>query len=105
MKARVPITLDPEIHRLVKQTARKKHTTVSGLIESLLKSEAVPQTRGIDASMVGSTSLKSTVPGTDPLFDALKAKYNYRKSPAPAISPMDFPLRAENLPSPFKSST
>ncbi len=61
MKARVPITLDPEIHRLVKQTARKKHTTVSGLIESLLKSEAVPQTKGIVASMAGSASLRSTV--------------------------------------------
>jgi len=42
MKARATITLDPEIHRLARQTARKKNTTVSGLIESLLKSDALP---------------------------------------------------------------
>jgi hypothetical protein len=75
MKSRVTITLDPEVHRLAKQTARKKHTTVSGLIESLLQSESAPKNGGIVASMVGSASLRSPEPGTDPLYDALKAKH------------------------------
>ena len=75
MKTRVTITLDPEIHRLAKQTARKKHTTVSGLIESLLQIETLPKKMGIVASMVGMASLRSPVPGTDPLYDGLKAKH------------------------------
>ncbi len=75
MKTRVTITLDPEIHRLAKQIARKKHTTVSGLIESLLQTEAVPKQKGIVASMVGIASLRSPAPGTDPLYDALQAKH------------------------------
>jgi hypothetical protein len=76
MKTRVTITLDPEVHRQAKKTARKKHTTVSGLIESLLQAESAPVKRkGIVASMVGSASLRTPAPGTDPLHDALAAKY------------------------------
>ncbi len=75
MKTRVTITLDPEIHRLARQTARKKQTTVSGLIESLLQTETLAQKRGIVASMVGIASLRSPAPGTDPLYDALQAKH------------------------------
>lgn len=75
MKVRVTITLDPEVHRIAKQTARKKRTTVSGLIESLLQSESAPKKGGIVSSMVGSANLRSPKPGTDPLFDALKAKH------------------------------
>ena len=43
MKTRVTITLDSEVHRLAKQKARRKHTTVSGLIESLLQSATSKQ--------------------------------------------------------------
>ncbi|MGL4398935.1 MAG: DUF6364 family protein [Luteolibacter sp.] len=75
MKLRVTLTLDPEVHRLAKQTAGKKHTTVSGLIESLLQSDSTPKKGGIVASMVGSASLRSSVPDTDPFYDALKAKH------------------------------
>ena len=75
MKARVTITLDPEVHRLAKRKARKKHTTVSGLIESLLQAETAPIEEDLVASMRGSASLRDTAPGTDPLYDALKAKY------------------------------
>ncbi len=75
MKARVTITLDPEVHRLAKQTARRKRTTVSGLIESMLQSESASKKAGIVASMVGSATLRSPVPGTDPLYDALEAKH------------------------------
>ena len=76
MKTRVTITLDPEVQRQAKKTARKKHTPVSGLIESLLQAESAPmKTKGIVASMVGSTSLRPPTPGTDPLHEALTAKY------------------------------
>ncbi len=75
MKTRVTITLDPDIHRLAKQAARKKHTTVSGLIESLLQTEATAPKKDLIASMTGSASLRNPAPGTDPLFDTLAAKY------------------------------
>ena len=75
MKARVTITLDPELHRLAKQKARKKHTTVSGLIESLLLSETTLAKTDLVASMTGSASLRESSPGNDPLYDRLKAKY------------------------------
>ncbi len=75
MKARVTITLDPEIHRLAKQTARRKHTTVSGLIESLLQNEGQSDSDDWVAGMTGIASLRNPPPGEDPLYDALKAKY------------------------------
>lgn len=42
MKTRVTVTLDPDLHRLAKQAARKKHTTVAGLIDSPLQAEVAP---------------------------------------------------------------
>ena len=75
MKTRVTITLEPEVHRLAKQTARKKHTTVSGLIESLIQSEGSSGDVDLVASMTGSASLRAPSPGSDPRYDALKAKY------------------------------
>lgn len=75
MKARVTITLDPEIHRLAKKAARRKRTSVSGLIESLLQSEAGAKKAGAAARLVGSAELRHSSPGTDPLYDSLSAKY------------------------------
>ena len=75
MKTRVTITLDPEVHRLAKRKARRNHTTVSGLIESLLQSETAPAKTDLVASMTGSASLRKPVADTDPLHDALKANY------------------------------
>lgn len=75
MKSRVTITLAPEIHRLAKRTARKKHTTVSGLIESLIQSEAASAGEDLVAGMIGCASLREPATGSDPLYDALKAKY------------------------------
>ena len=75
MKARVTITLDPEVHRLAKQKARKKHTSVSGLIESLLQAETKPGQVDLVAGMTGSASLRNPAAGVDPLYDSLKAKY------------------------------
>lgn len=75
MKTRVTITLDPEVHRLAKQVARRRKTTVSGLIASLVKTEAAPPKRGVVASMIGSATLREPAAGTDPLFEALSKKY------------------------------
>ncbi len=75
MKTRVTITMDPEVHRLAKRAARKKHTTVSGLIESLLQSETSTKDDDWVAGMTGITSLRDSAPGADPLYDALTANY------------------------------
>jgi len=75
MKTRVTITLDPDVHRLAKQVARKKHTTVSGLIGSLLQAEGAVGKMDLVASMTGIDSLRDPAIGSDPLFDALRDKY------------------------------
>lgn len=75
MKTRVTVTLDPEVHRLAKQVARKKHTTVSGLIESLLQTETASKKSSIVSDMVGCASLRAPVPSIDARYDALRAKY------------------------------
>jgi hypothetical protein len=75
MKVRVTITLDPEIHRLAKKTASRKGSSVSALIESLLKSEVCFKKTGVAARLVGSAELRDPAPGSDPLFDSLSAKY------------------------------
>lgn len=75
MKTRVTITLDPAVHRLAKQTARTRHTTVSALIETLIQAQAGRSENDLVAGMTGIASLRDPVPGTDPLYDSLKAKY------------------------------
>ncbi|MFT3990070.1 MAG: DUF6364 family protein [Luteolibacter sp.] len=75
MKSRVTITLDPQIHRLAKQAASRKHTTVSGLIESLLEAETERPQEDLVATMTGISTLRAPAPGSDPLYDALQAKY------------------------------
>ena len=75
MKTRVTNTHEPEVHRLAKQKARRKHTTVSGLIESLLQSATSTKDDDWVAGMMGITSLRDSVPGADPLYDTLTAKY------------------------------
>ena len=75
MKTRVTITLDPDVHRLAKQAARKKHTTVSGLIESLLQAQTAVPKGDLVSGMTGIGSLRAPAPGTDPLYDSLSAKY------------------------------
>lgn len=78
MKSRVTITLDPEVHARAKAAARARRTTVSGLIESFLRSPhaaANGSERSVVDEMIGSAELRSVEPGTDPLFDALHARY------------------------------
>lgn len=75
MKKRVTITLDPEVHRRARQSARRRQTTVSGLIESLLEGETRPASGGLVGKMVGSASLRQMPVGGDALHEALVAKY------------------------------
>jgi hypothetical protein len=78
MKSRVTITLDPDVHARAKQAARARRTTVSGLIESFLRSPAAAPTRSgrsLVDQMLGSGELRSVPAGVDPLFDALHARH------------------------------
>ena len=76
MKARITITLDPATHRQAKRAARLRRTTVSGLIETLLRSTtSKTEPAPLVAEMVGSAELRNPRPGSDPLYDALKKKY------------------------------
>lgn len=75
MKTRVTITLDPDTHRRAKRTAAARHTTVSGLIDSLLQAADAPPPSSLVEEMIGSAKLLDLAPGADPLYDALKSKY------------------------------
>lgn len=75
MKSRVTITLDPEVHQLARKAAKRKKTTVSGLIESLLKDQATPESEDWVSSIIGIAEPRNPEPGTDPLYDALAAKF------------------------------
>jgi len=76
MKTRITITLDPGVHRRAKQTARKRKTTVSGLIESLLEDARGGQKKGLlVAKMKGACELREPSAGADPLYEALKARH------------------------------
>lgn len=80
MKSRVTITLDPVVHARAKQFARQRRTTVSGLIETFLRSpsagSASPREgKSLVDGMLGSAKLRVVEPGGDALFDALHARY------------------------------
>lgn len=78
MKSRITITIDPKVHQLAKKAAKRRDTTVSGLIEGLLREEGVQSRRGLVDKMTGVASLREAVggkSGRDRLQDALRAKY------------------------------
>jgi hypothetical protein len=75
MKTRVTITLDPGTHRRAKRTAAARNTTVSGLIDSLLQSAEAPAQPSLVDQMIGSATRRNSLPGADPLYDALKTRY------------------------------
>lgn len=89
MKSRVTITLDPDVHARAKLAARERRTTVSGLIESFLRSPAAAPARAgpsLVDQMLGSGELRSVPAGVDPLFDALHARHIAPRSTAAAPS-------------------
>jgi hypothetical protein len=78
MKTRITITLDPKVHQLAKKTAKRRDTTVSGLIEGLLLEEGAQSRRGLVEKMTGVAILREPTDGKggrDLLRDALLAKY------------------------------
>ena len=80
VKTRVTITLDPEVHARAKAVARTRRTTVSGLIEALLRSSEPAGTGGsLVDEMLGCAELRTAEPGRDPLYDALHARHIVRR--------------------------
>ncbi len=80
MKARVTITLDPEVHARAKRTARVRRTTVSGLIEGFLRSPLAAGKEGsLVDEMLGSGKLRKVKPGRDPLYDELHERFIVRR--------------------------
>ena len=75
MKTRVTITLDPEVLARAKQVARARRTTVSGLIEAFLRSEAAGTSGSLVDEMLGCAELRTVEHGHDPLYDALHARH------------------------------
>ena len=80
MKARVTITLDPEVHARAKRTARARRTTVSGLIEGFLRSpQAAGQDKSLVDEMLGCSELRMVKRGRDPLYDQLHERLIARR--------------------------
>jgi hypothetical protein len=80
MKRRVTITLDAKVHARAEQAARARRTTVSGLIEALLRSLAAAGAgRSLVDEMLGSAELRTVARGRDPLYDALRARHVGRR--------------------------
>lgn len=81
MKTRITITLEPEIHRRAKRTAQTRHTTVSGLIETLLQSaDTASQYPSLVDDMLGAGVLRESAPGKDALYDALRDRHIKRRT-------------------------
>jgi len=77
MKQRVTLTLDPEVARRAKKVARARNTSVSGLVEDLLRSAPVPGGEKRDSFVerwAGKFSVAESSPG-DQRMAFLKAKY------------------------------
>lgn len=80
MKARVTITLDPDVHAQAKRTARMRRTTVSGMIEVFLRSPQVSDNdRSLVDEMLGSGKLRVSKRGQDPLYDELHKRHIARR--------------------------
>lgn len=75
MKARISITLDPNVNRRAKRLAVRRGTTLSGLIESLLRHESEPQKRSPVDAMIGAATLREPAADNDPRFNHLSRKY------------------------------
>jgi hypothetical protein len=78
MKSRITITIDPKVHELARKTAKRRDTTVSGLIEGLLREESGHARHGLVEKMTGIASLRKPTKGdsgSERLRKALRAKY------------------------------
>lgn len=77
MKERITITLDPEVVRHGKRVARARETSLSGLIEDLLREQGRPERRQPAGSFSkrwrGKLTLRADA--ADELLQALKARH------------------------------
>ena len=78
MRTRVTMTLEPAVHARARHLARARRTTVSGLVASLVRSAPAGGPSRVDA-MVGAAELREPAPGSDPLYDALRARHISRR--------------------------
>ena len=77
MKNRITLTIDPAVARRAKKVARANNTSVSGLVEELLRSAPIPggeKQRSFVDRWAGKFSVAESSPG-DRRMAALKAKY------------------------------
>lgn len=79
MKTRITLTLDPQVHERAKVTARRRHTTFSGLVEALLVQADGAKGRSLVDEMVGASRLRESPTGKDPLYDALHERHIKRR--------------------------
>ncbi len=77
MKSRVTLTIDPKVARHAKRVARSRNTSVSGLVEDLLRAAPIPGGEK-DGSFVDRWAGRFTVANSaagDRRMKVLKSKY------------------------------
>jgi hypothetical protein len=77
MKNRMTLTIDPAVARRARKAARAKNTSVSGLVEELLRSAPIPggEKRGSFVDRwAGKFAVAQTLPG-DQRMVVLKARH------------------------------
>jgi hypothetical protein len=77
MKNRITLTIDPAVARRAKKVARAKKTSVSGLVEELLRSAPLPGEKERSSFVdrwAGKFAVAESMPG-DQRMALLKARY------------------------------
>lgn len=75
MKSRISITIDRELLREARLLAWAKGTTVSGLVESLLRRQTEAASDSVVDQLLGSATPRDPLPGQDERFDHLSRNY------------------------------
>ena len=78
MKARITLTIDPEVAKRAKRIAHTRRTNVSALIEDLVRNASVSASKQRPSFVdkwTGKLRLRKAH-GPDPLLDALKKRYD-----------------------------
>ena len=77
MKKRVTLTMDPGVAKKAKQIAHARQTSVSALIEDLVRATRAPSADGaVPFADRWAGKLRLRTPGSsDPRFDVLKKRY------------------------------
>ena len=77
MKNRITLTIDPEVARRARKVARARNTSVSGLVEELLRSAPLPggEMRGSFVDRWAAKFVVADASPDDQRMAALKSKY------------------------------